>query len=174
MMKCTILCLGMIFLFGRGQLYSQTDKPCPCCSEKYRQFDFWIGDWITTTTNGDTAGFNRVVVLEDQCILQENWSSATSPYTGSSYNYYDPQDDQWHQTWVDNQGQSLRLSGNRIDNNMVLKSKAMKDQQGNPVFHRITWTANADGTVRQHWESSQDGESNWITAFDGLYHPGKR
>ncbi len=36
----------------------------------------------------------------------------------------------------------------------------------------ITWTPNADGSVRQHWETSEDGKT-WKTAFDGLYTPRK-
>ena len=31
--------------------------------------------------------------------------------------------------------------------------------------------AAADGTVRQHWETSGDGGATWATAFDGLYRP---
>lgn len=34
--------------------------------------------------------------------------------------------------------------------------------------HRITWTPNADGSVRQFWESADD-KGRWNTAFDGLY-----
>jgi hypothetical protein len=34
--------------------------------------------------------------------------------------------------------------------------------------HRITWSANQDGTVRQLWESTgPNGE--WTVAFDGKY-----
>ena len=29
-------------------------------------------------------------------------------------------------------------------------------------------TPNADGSVRQHWESA-DSSGKWTTAFDGLY-----
>ena len=37
---------------------------------------------------------------------------------------------------------------------------------------RITWTPNADGSVRQHWETSTDDGKTWKTSFDGLYrHP---
>jgi hypothetical protein len=39
------------------------------------------------------------------------------------------------------------------------------------VRQRVTWTPRADGSVRQHWESSRDGAS-WHTDFDGIYrHP---
>lgn len=41
------------------------------------------------------------------------------------------------------------------------------DMPGRPRTERITWTPNADGTVRQHWEQSTDGGKTWTTAFDG-------
>ena len=34
---------------------------------------------------------------------------------------------------------------------------------------RIAWTPNADGTVRQLWESSKDDGKTWTVSFDGLY-----
>jgi hypothetical protein len=37
---------------------------------------------------------------------------------------------------------------------------------------RITWSREADGSVRQLWESSSDGGRTWTAAFDGIYtHP---
>ena len=50
---------------------------------------------------------------------------------------------------------------------MVLRG-VTHNAQGAAVQNRITWTPNADGSVRQHWEASTDGET-WTTAFDGRY-----
>jgi hypothetical protein len=38
-----------------------------------------------------------------------------------------------------------------------------------PPIQRITWAPQADGSVRQLWESSKDGGRTWSTAFDGKY-----
>ena len=160
---------SLLLMFTTFNLLAQSDQtPCPCCNVEYRQFDFWLGEW-ETTANGKAAGTNKILLLQDSCIIQENWVSATPGYSGTSDNFYNPQDKVWHQTWVDNQGQSLLLAGSLEGRNMVLKSEEMSDQKGNPIYHRITWTPNADGTVRQHWQSSTDGEGNWSTLFDGLY-----
>ena len=35
--------------------------------------------------------------------------------------------------------------------------------------HRITWTPNDDGTVRQVWNVSTDGGATWKVVFDGTY-----
>ena len=34
--------------------------------------------------------------------------------------------------------------------------------------HRITWTPNVNGSVRQLWEST-DAKGQWSVAFDGMY-----
>jgi hypothetical protein len=63
----------------------------------------------------------------------------------------------------------LELAGGLIDGRMVLASEPRKLRDGRSVTNRITWTPNADGTVRQHWEQSFDAGQTWTTAFDGLY-----
>lgn len=149
---------------------AQNAKPqaCACCSDEYRQFDFWLGDW--EAFNGEKlAGTNHIVLLQDSCIIQENWVSANGKYTGTSYNYYNVQTKTWHQTWIDNQGGSLELNGKLEDGKMVLWSGEMTNPQGKKYINRITWTPNKDGTVRQHWEASTDDGKNWQTAFDGVY-----
>ncbi len=53
---------------------------------------------------------------------------------------------------------------------MVLASAPRKTDAGVDV-QRITWSKNADATVRQVWESSTDGGTTWTVAFDGIYAP---
>jgi hypothetical protein len=154
--------------FCLGTMIAQTKAPCPCCTPEYRQFDFWLGDW-ETTADGKVAGQNHIVIIQDSCVIQENWTGTDGQYTGTSYNYYDPQDQQWHQTWIDNQGQSLRLAGELVGKNMVLKSGPMKNRDGETVYHQITWTPNQDGSVRQHWQVAKVHSDDWKTLFDGLY-----
>lgn len=144
-------------------------NPCPCCAAEFRQFDFWVGNWETYQPDGKLAGRNLIVFVQDSCVIQENWTSAAPGYTGTSYNFYNPQTGKWHQTWVDNQGGSLLLSGNLEKENMVLWSDVMKDQKGTPYRNRITWTPNADGAVRQYWEITKDDGKTWTGIFDGLY-----
>ena len=61
----------------------------------------------------------------------------------------------------------LLLDGRFAGNAMVLEGPGV--DEGRAVKHRITWTPNADGTVRQHWERSPDRSDRWETVFDGLY-----
>ncbi|MEO0470522.1 MAG: hypothetical protein AAF206_12930 [Bacteroidota bacterium] len=167
-MKYPLILLTAMILTSNLSAQSPA-KACACCTEAQTQFHFWVGDWKAYTPNGKLAGTNRIVLLEDSCVMQENWTSANGKYTGTSYNFYDKLSKQWRQTWIDNQGGHLLLFGGMEDGNMVLFSEPTPDGKGNLVINRITWTPNDDGTVRQHWEVSKDDKKTWQTAFDGLY-----
>ena len=39
----------------------------------------------------------------------------------------------------------------------------------NPVWNRMTFTRNADGSVRQHGEQSADSGATWTTQYDFTY-----
>ena len=52
---------------------------------------------------------------------------------------------------------------------MVLEGKRPAPGGNGVVQHRISWTPNEDGSVKQLWEASQDGGESWNVIFDGLY-----
>ncbi|WP_299362671.1 hypothetical protein [Winogradskyella sp.] len=153
--------LFAVFLFAQN-------KPCNCCTEKHSEFDFWIGTWDVTNPNGTKAGVNVIEKVQDNCILRENWTSATPGYTGTSNNFYNYKTSQWEQIWIDNQGQSLHLKGNKVGNQMILRTDDETNAEGKTFFHRVTWTDNEDGTVRQLWETITEDKEVTV-AFDGLY-----
>ncbi len=148
--------------------YSQTASNCNCCTEKHAEFDFWIGYWKVTNPDGSKAGTNVIDKIQDNCILRENWTSATPGLTGTSQNFYNLKKKQWEQIWVDNQGQSLHLKGNRKDNQMILRTDEETNTEGKKFYHQVTWTHNNDGTVRQLWETYTENQEV-VVAFDGLY-----
>ncbi|HKE48824.1 MAG TPA: hypothetical protein VKB52_12230 [Rhodanobacteraceae bacterium] len=134
-----------------------------CTAAESHQFDFWIGDWNVIDPAGKVAGHNRIESILGGCVLSENWDGAAGG-RGKSYNAYDTTAKVWRQFWVDARGGVLQLEGGLVGKDMVLRST----RPGARV-DRITWTPNGDGTVRQHWESSDDGGKTWKTEFDGRY-----
>lgn len=138
----------------------------PCDQDEYKQFDFWQGRWQVFTPDGKLAGTNELTKEYGGCVLHERYQTPTG-FSGESLNTYDRVRKVWHQTWVDNSGLLLLLQGKLIDGKMVLEGKG-KNPKGQDVYHRITWTPNGDGTVRQHWQSATV-KGQWQTAFDGLY-----
>ena len=148
--------------------YAQTPNDCNCCTDKHSEFDFWIGQWNVTNPDGSAAGVNVIDKIQDKCILRENWTSATPGFTGTIHNFYNLANQQWEQIWLANQGQSLHLKGQRIGNQMILKTDKATNAEGITFYHQVTWTKNDDGSVRQLWETYAEGK-DVVIAFDGLY-----
>lgn len=167
-MKRVVAAILMICLPGLSPAAESAQPPTSksCAAPEHRQFDFWIGDWNVTQA-GKTAGVNRIERILDGCALLESWTG-TSGYRGNSLNFYDVARRRWHQTWTDTSGLRLALDGELAAGSMVLAGTRHDSSQQRTVHDRITWTANADGTVRQLWESSTDGKT-WSVVFDGLY-----
>jgi hypothetical protein len=159
-MKLTLL-LGLL-ASGLG-----AQQPSPCASASHRQFDFWIGEWEVSDSLNRRLGTNRIERVLGGCVLYESWSGATGA-RGHSFNAFDPGDNKWHQTWVDNEGTVLMIAGGIINGEMVMDGKR-RLADGSQTLERITWTPNADGTIRQLWQSSRDRGMRWTTVFNGLY-----
>ena len=137
-----------------------------CDGPAFRQFDFWIGEWQVRTPDGKLVGTNRIEREYGGCVIHERYTTGRG-YSGESLNMFDAPRKVWHQTWVDDSGVLLVLEGRVIDGRMVLEGQAPAPE-GHTIKHRITWTPNADGSVRQLWEST-DAKGAWTIAFDGAY-----
>jgi hypothetical protein len=148
-------------------LHNPVSPQGACTSAEHRQFDFWIGTWNVVNASGQSLGTNRIERILNGCVLYESWSGATGS-RGHSFNTFDPGDNKWHQTWVDSEGTTLVLAGGLINGEMVLEGER-RLRDGTRQLERITWTPNADGTIRQLWQASQSSGMRWTIVFDGLY-----
>ena len=146
---------------------AQTPPPPP--PPVNHDFDFWLGEWKVTNPDGKPAGTSRIESVADGYGLLENWTGAPEDGggNGKSLNAYNLGKKQWQQFWIGNTGGVLELAGGLIDGRMVLAGEHMV--RGARLNERITWTPNANGTVRQLWEQSTDGGKTWTVAFNGLY-----
>jgi hypothetical protein len=139
-------------------------EPCRA-APAYRQFDFWIGDWVVNDPKGNFAGTSSVQLILGSCTLLENWTGSAS--SGKSFNIYDATDKQWHQTWVDDRGTFTHYIGGLVDGSMVITANTTANAK--PVLARMTFSKLPGGDVRQHGQSSSDGGKSWITSFDLVY-----
>jgi len=169
--RLTFLVIAQLFLVLNVSAQDNASA-CACCDEEYQEFNFWLGDWVVYS-KGKMVAFNKITKIEDGCVVRENWKSVGSNYSGTSYNFYDKVAKKWNQTWVDNQGSVLQLSGTFEGDKMILQSKVTIDDTGKRVVNRLTWTNNKNDTVSQMLEASEDGGVTFVVVFDGLYRKRK-
>lgn len=120
-----------------------------------------------TNPRGQRLGTNRIERTVGGCALAESWEG-TSGSHGRSLSAWDPGDSKWHQTWVDNEGTVLVIAGGIVNGEMVMEGER-RLADGTRQLERISWTPDADGTIRQFWQSSRDGGMRWTVVFDGTY-----
>jgi hypothetical protein len=158
----------ILLLLTSTAIFAEQTPPVPCSADEHRQFDFWLGHWTSYSKEGKKQGTNHLTKLMGQCVIQENWESGGGKFKGTSFNFYDPARKEWHQTWVDSSGGTLRLDGGLVGGSMQLSGQRT-GSNGDKVVERITWTPLEDGRVRQHWQTTIDEGANWTEVFDGYY-----
>lgn len=159
-------------------------KPFDCSAAEYRQFDFWVGEWDVRPnpeTMKPAAGspppdpnrqppINIITKIQGGCAIHENWNDRTGG-TGESYNVYDRVTQQWHQTWVSNNGGLHFYRGGLKNGSMVYVGEVplgptMRVQGRRTV--RVTFTPTGPDTMRQSAEAL-NSDGTWTLSYDFLY-----
>ena len=160
--------LLLFSLFAFSAAAGQQPLPKPCSTDPvYRQFDFWLGEWEVYGPAGKKAGDSKIERILDSCVILENWKSASSSYSGKSFNTYNAVSKQWQQTWVDNVGGSVEfLEGKREDNKMIFRTKPYPVAADTMAIRRLTFYNLSPDRVRQHGEITKDNGATWATEYD--------
>ena len=161
--------LSAILLGAVGMTTQAAPAPAPmrCEGAEHRQFDFWLGEWDVHGEDGQLLGTNRIERSGNGCWLVEHWRGVSGNH-GTSTNAWDAQYRVWRQFWVGGDGVVLRLEGAREGEAMVMRGE-LPDAKGGIQHQRITWTPQADGSVVQQWDTSDDAGASWQTSFRGSY-----
>jgi tetratricopeptide (TPR) repeat protein len=146
----------------------------PCDDPEFSQFDFWVGDWdVTSTADGIARGSSHVSKEMGGCVVWENWTSASSPYFGKSYNTYNANLKRWEQYWVDNFAGVMFFHGNLKDQVMDYWTDDVPQSNGDMLRRHLQFFHLASGKVRQLSQGSTDGGKTWNVEYDLTYtrHP---
>lgn len=146
---------------------SKLAYPCEH-DEAFREFDFWLGDWVVHGPGGGQAGTNSITREERGCVLVERWAN-TAGGTGQSINYVDKTTGEWVQVWNAEGGSQINIRGGMTDEGMRLVGTLHTIGTGTTVPFRALWTLLPDGRVRQLFEQSTDYGETWTTWFEGFY-----
>lgn len=152
---------------------AQTTPTEPICPETHHaDFDFWVGSWnVYAPETGDGAGaylgHNRIEKRHSNCLISENWTSATGG-TGESMNFFDPFVSQWRQVWTGGGWTIDYTGGLNEDGAMVLTGQVYALPGGQISNFRGTWALRGDGKVSQFFEQ-KNAEDEWQGVFTGIY-----
>jgi tetratricopeptide (TPR) repeat protein len=145
-------------------------RPCAYAKEN-RQLDFWLGEWdVSTTQGGVPAGTSKIELILEDCVVQENWQSLGSPYTGKSYNIYDAALKRWEQYWVDSTGGNIFFHGELAQDGVMDYWTDDIPQSGGPSLRRhLQFIPIGTDKVRQFSRGSTDGGKTWNVEYDFTY-----
>lgn len=153
----------ILSLFGTGFLFSQT-KPTvlPCSSPEASQFDFWLGKW-NLTYNDTMHAFNEITKEFGTCVIHEHFKSPATKYFGESWSVYNPKSKKWQQTWVDNQGAYIVLTGTFENGTMTLFTQPVAALDGKSTYNRMLFQNITADAFDWKWEMTKDDGKTWIT-----------
>lgn len=147
----------------------RNEKPCVYTPE-YRQFDFWVGEWsVATTEGGAPAGNSKIELILNDCVVVENWSSLGNPYSGKSYNSYNPGPKRWEQFWVDNAAGMIHFYGGLKDGVMDYWTDEIPQPDGTKLKRHLQFFNLGPDKVRQFSQGSTDGGKTWTVEYDLTY-----
>ena len=139
----------------------------PACSEpEYHQLDFWVGHWDVYPTGADKLVAHSLIEKVYGCAVRENWMPLSNQ-PGGSLSVYVPGEKHWEQFWIDSSGTRAFFTGGWNGKAMVISGK-----WGGPLV-RMSYSKNADGSVRQWGDQSTDEGKTWKPNFDFTYRPAK-
>ena len=147
----------------------KNQRPCAYTAEN-RQFDFWLGEWSVTTTQGAVpAGDSRIELILEDCVVQENWKSQNGPYSGKSYNIYNQALKRWEQYWVDNTGGNIFFYGGLKDGVLDYWTDEIPQPSGPALKRHLQFIPMGPDRVRQFSRGSTDGGKTWNVEYDFTY-----
>ena len=164
-----LLPLGALAEPGEESAAAADAKPSPCEQyDRFREFDFWVGEWEVHDGEGTLVGENAITSEESGCVLVEKWQGVQGS-SGMSINYLDRITDEWVQIWHAAGGYQIDIRGGLTGNGMLLSGTIHYIGTGQTAPFRGLWTPLPDGRVRQFFEQSNDDGATWEPWFEGFY-----
>ncbi len=142
-------------------------QPSPA-SDQAKAFDFWVGNWSCAGDSFDAAGkatkteaTNSIAKILDSKVVEENFKMGT--FVGTSHSVYDPAAKLWRQTWVDNQGSYIALTGKFAIGKMILQT--IPNPLKPKTASRMVFKNIKKDSFDWNWESSVDAAKTWKLAW---------
>ncbi|MEM8733903.1 MAG: M56 family metallopeptidase [Planctomycetota bacterium] len=140
--------------------------------KSWHELDFWLGEWKVRNADGEEMGTSSVTAQEKGHLIVEKWTNSMGA-TGTSNNYFHPEENKWKQNWVDDDGSILELTGEFKDGAMRYTG-IMRMKFGKSFQTRMQLVPQENGNVDQLIERFDPETSEWKMYFQGTYHSRQR
>ncbi len=150
-----------------------TPEPAPPCrTAEARQLDFWVGTWRGRwiDAQGQPASASNVVRRElGGCAVHEHFrQDGPGGLEGRSLSVFDGRAQRWRQTWVDNQGGYLTLTGG-LDDGVFTLGHGITTREQRQVLLRMRFVDVSAERFTWLWQRSLDGGQQWETTWTIRY-----
>jgi hypothetical protein len=135
-------------------------------SGQIRRLDSVVGSYQVVSGDGKHLGKSEIALdgTVSNCLIEEAFKGEAR-YRATGWLYYDPVEDRYYRTLVDNRGNRVEVGGQfATDGNLVLTGP-LPDGSG---LLRMTLTTSA-GNLRFDWELSSDGGASFTEEETLLY-----
>ena len=135
-----------------------------------RQFDFWLGEWDCSWSEGGNhrVASNSVYLDLGGAVVVESFDGRPSlEFQGMSFSVYDRVAKCWKQTWVDSEGGYLDFTGGF--ENGVMELRRTGEVDGAPALFRMRWENIEADRLDWSWQRSDDGGETWTSLWELEY-----
>ncbi len=154
--------LILLISFIMADISDAQTKSKPCSAPECSQFDFWLGTW-DLTYNDTMHAENHITKEMDGCVVHEHFYEAAKSYKGESWSMYNMQTKLWQQTWVDNQGGYITLTGEFKEGKMVLLTEPAAQADGTNKQYRMIYYNITANSFDWNWEATIDDGKTWAS-----------
>jgi len=118
----------------------------------------------------ETRSTNSIRSVMGGCVTQESFENQQpNAWAGMSVSAWSPRTRQWQQTWVDNQGGYIPLSGQFAEGRMTLTTPERPGPGGSTLVNRMVFHDIARDSLVWDWELSRDGGQTWELQWSITY-----
>lgn len=161
----------LAFACVAGQSMAQPAQPRLACKDdpKFRELDFWVGDWEVFGGPAADAKKSADVLIEkvlSDCALHEVWDSQRDSGDGRGLATYNRLTGKWNYFWVSGGGSTSDFVGTLIDPKQMRFVIEQPTASGGKRLRHWTLFAMPDGRVRELSVGTEDGGKTWTTEYD--------